>query len=332
MQLYEVLLVSAQNPTLWEAIAIALFPYGLFSARPTATDVPVNSFYYATDTAVLYQAQAGSWVAIVAGAGSGDVVGPASAPDEAPVVFDGTTGKLIKAGGPFGDVVGPASATDQAPVIFDGTTGKFVMEGGPFGDVVGPASVPDGVTVLFDGTTGKLLKAGAAPGGGGALTLIETITVTGAAVTEISFASTLDGDTDANYIIQGAVVDGLVGFEKALSLRPNAVTSGQGSRYQGYADSVGAYGPNSRATMMCGMLMGVSGLVLFETLLRAKSGFPRAVTGTCSFGGGSRFGYLIYGGGWDDTTTNITELTVVCETANGIGVGSVFQLYKRQDS
>lgn len=48
----------------WESISIASSS-GLFSARPTAANLPNNSLYYATDTAILYQVQSGSWVAIV---------------------------------------------------------------------------------------------------------------------------------------------------------------------------------------------------------------------------------------------------------------------------
>ena len=43
-----------------------------------------------------------NWVNANAGAGSGDVVGPASATDNAVALFDGTTGKLIKDGGVLG--------------------------------------------------------------------------------------------------------------------------------------------------------------------------------------------------------------------------------------
>lgn len=67
-------------------------------------------------------------------AGSGDVVGPASATDGHLAVFDGITGKLLKDGGAAtagsGDVVGPASATDGHLAVFDGTTGKLVKDGG----------------------------------------------------------------------------------------------------------------------------------------------------------------------------------------------------------
>lgn len=59
--------------------------------------------------------------------------------------------------GGLGDVVGPASAVDGRAVLFDGTTGKLVKQAGG-APVIGPASATDGMPVLFDGTTGKLVK------------------------------------------------------------------------------------------------------------------------------------------------------------------------------
>jgi hypothetical protein len=167
-----------------------------------------------------------------AATGVGDVVGPASATNNAVSQFDGTTGKLIKSGPAIGtgannlvqldgtaklpavdgsqltnlptpvgvgDVVGPASATNNAFSQFDGTTGKL-LKNGPVagtgannlvrldgsaklpavdgsqltnlatatgvGNVVGPASATSNAVPQFDGTTGKLLKNGPAIGTG----------------------------------------------------------------------------------------------------------------------------------------------------------------------
>lgn len=53
-----------------------------------------------TDQVLTYNGT--NWVNATAGAGVGDVVGPATATDSAVVLFDGTTGKLIKDGGVLG--------------------------------------------------------------------------------------------------------------------------------------------------------------------------------------------------------------------------------------
>ncbi len=72
--------------------------------------------------------------------------------------IDGLTG-----GAAGGDVVGPGSAVDENIVVFDGTTGKIIKDSGvnlsAINDAVeGPGSSIDGHIVAFDGTTGKLIK------------------------------------------------------------------------------------------------------------------------------------------------------------------------------
>jgi hypothetical protein len=80
------------------------------------------------------------------------------------VLFDGTTGKLVKGGGKANAdlVTGPASSTDGTVVTFDGTTGKVVKASTKVtADIVtGPASATDNSVAVYDGTTGKLLKDG----------------------------------------------------------------------------------------------------------------------------------------------------------------------------
>jgi hypothetical protein len=80
------------------------------------------------------------------------------------VLFDGTTGKLVKGGGKVNAdlVTGPASSTDGTVVTFDGTTGKVVKASTKVtADIVtGPASATDNSVAVYDGTTGKLLKDG----------------------------------------------------------------------------------------------------------------------------------------------------------------------------
>jgi hypothetical protein len=74
----------------------------LTTAQRDAIATPLTgTVIWNTTTAQLERYGTSSWAAL-AGAGSGDVVGPASATDGAPALFDGTTGKLIKNSTPTG--------------------------------------------------------------------------------------------------------------------------------------------------------------------------------------------------------------------------------------
>jgi ribosomal protein L14 len=130
--------------------------------------------------------------------GFGDVIGPASATDNAVARYDGITGKLIQNsvvliddlgaitgvttinGDPIGNVDGPVSSTDNAITRWDGATGRLVQNSvvlisdagaitgvttlngsaipSPIGDVVGPASATDNAVARYDATTGKLIQ------------------------------------------------------------------------------------------------------------------------------------------------------------------------------
>jgi hypothetical protein len=131
-------------------------------------------------------------------AGSGDVVGPASAVNNRVAFFDGTTGKLLKdsgltlSGSNTGDQDLSSYATTAAVAagyqpldaqltsiagisyggnalklvrVNAGETGfELVAAGGGSGDVVGPAASVDSEIAVFDSTTGKLLKRASASG------------------------------------------------------------------------------------------------------------------------------------------------------------------------
>jgi hypothetical protein len=82
---------------------------------------------------------------------AGYVVGPDSSTDGGVVVFDGTTGKVLKDAG-FVPVDGPDSSTDGGVVIFDGTTGKVIKDSGEtLSDVLSDVStLQDDVGTLQD--------------------------------------------------------------------------------------------------------------------------------------------------------------------------------------
>lgn len=72
-EIFALILVSAQNPTLFEAIAAYLFLSGTAALRPSESDVPLNALYFETDTEELFQNISGTWtqIASVGGGGGG---------------------------------------------------------------------------------------------------------------------------------------------------------------------------------------------------------------------------------------------------------------------
>ena len=171
--------------------------------------------------------------------GSGDVVGPSSATDNAVVRFDGTTGKLIQdsvvtiadtSGNMAGVgtlntrtianwVDGPASATDGRVVVYDGTTGKLVKNGTKLeADVVaGPASATSGRIAVYNGTTGKLLQDG---------TKLEADVVAGPASATSGWVAVYNGTT-------GKLLQDGTKLETDLATGPASSTSGNIASFNG---------------------------------------------------------------------------------------------------
>jgi hypothetical protein len=122
------------------------------------------------------------------------VEGPASAVTaDRLVVFDGTTGKLVKQGSKSEAtlVEGPATATSGRVAVYDGTTGKLLQDGTKLEVdlVTGPASVTAGRIAEFSGTTGKVIAQGSVPIS--SLLLLSGGTMTGAIVTNSQIETTL---------------------------------------------------------------------------------------------------------------------------------------------
>jgi len=82
------------------------------------------------------------------------------------VIFDNTTGKLVKDSGKkvsdFGDVSGPGSSTNNRVASFDGLSGKLIKDSGvlvsELGDVNGPGSSVANRIATFSNLSGKLIK------------------------------------------------------------------------------------------------------------------------------------------------------------------------------
>ena len=71
MPVFALFLMSADNPTLFEAIAAYLLLSGTHSARPSAANAPLGAYYFETDTGETYQNQASTWVLVAINSSSG---------------------------------------------------------------------------------------------------------------------------------------------------------------------------------------------------------------------------------------------------------------------
>ena len=135
------------------------------------------------------------------GSGSGDVVGPASATDGAPVVFDGTTGKVLKAGpapfsGNYADLTGrPTLGTAAAAAT------------GDFATAAQGALAADALPMSGGTMTGAIVFAG----GQTWPTFNQSTTGNAATATNLATARTIGGvsfDGSANINLPGVNAEG----------------------------------------------------------------------------------------------------------------------------
>lgn len=129
-----------------------------------------NDAGYLTDApsdGSLYGRKNGAW-SVFSGAGSGDVVGPASAVDGDAVLFDGTTGKLIKDGGSFGSLVratvltGLSTATSAVITATDTVLGALGKLQAQITDNLLPKGYIDGLRLVWVSSTALTVTSGAA--------------------------------------------------------------------------------------------------------------------------------------------------------------------------
>jgi hypothetical protein len=142
----------------------------------------------------------------------------------------------------------------------------------------------------------------------------------------------LDGDEDEEYQLITRIVNNYNGPVNYY-LRPNNDSTAGHYGYQdlnGDNTSVAAY----RGTESGIYLTGVGALneVFFsKTILYSKSGYVRTalVSAESSISGTTVGGIWLNGFSWNNSADNITSLQVFTEVANGLGVGSVIELWKK---
>jgi hypothetical protein len=130
---------------------------------------------------------------IVLSTGTGDVVGPASATDEALARFDSTTGKLIQNGAITMSDTGALTFPDNVRQTFNPGADAAGLN---VGSIAGDPGTPSNGDLWYDSTANELTaringSSVALGAGGGGRTLIAEVTPTG--VTTVTVASSISG-------------------------------------------------------------------------------------------------------------------------------------------
>jgi hypothetical protein len=139
---------------------IQLYRTATAAAAPTAGNLADGELAINTlDEKLYFKNSAGTVKLLASTAGSsGDVVGPGSATDSAPVAFDGTTGKLIKQAAVTGtgNVVLSTSPTLVTPILGTPTSGNLSNTTADGTNKVGYLNIP----YVTDKTTSYSLAVG----------------------------------------------------------------------------------------------------------------------------------------------------------------------------
>jgi hypothetical protein len=183
---------------------------------------------------------------------------------------------------------------------------------------VNTAGVSVGDALTFGGVTWGPVAAG------GGMVLIQTQTIAGAAVTDITFAG-LNGDVDKQYLMIGRVTNPLTPAGPGYELRPNNATTNLECE-RCFANPGGVF--STQASMqLCGA--GALSTSSFHAFIQAQTGMARTYQSFATDDRGTNDPAMrLMAGTWDESVTNITSLVVHCASAGGIGIGSEISLYK----
>jgi hypothetical protein len=171
---------------------------------------------------------------------------------------------------------------------------------------------------------------------GSALVLVQSQTVSGAAVQSVTFSG-LNGDSDRFYLLKIKLKKG-TSSNTSYYLRPNSVTTNLSSQmFAVYRanDGTGGQSNGPDSTIYIGGTSWASGTWDFNAYISAEKTVPRlfnirhdkwANNGTGA--GQTQLAMSSITGRWNETTTNMTSLQIYASVASGIAVGSEFHLYK----
>lgn len=193
---------------------------------------------------------------------------------------------------------------------------------------------PDQISEILDAAGDPFIRSSAASAGSpivsgfGGLQFVDKILVT-SAQTSVTFSG-LDGDADEVYLIQGRIIVPS-GGTPWFTWQPNSITTNQTS-VRFYANN-GSSATDGRNDL--GILQGVGGsTVSFYFTIWAKKN-PNGQSAPRNYRGDWRARYGsnteavgTMSGEWNETSTNITSIDIVSDTASKIGNGSEFTLYR----
>lgn len=154
---------------------------------------------------------------------------------------------------------------------------------------------------------------------------VTSTTVTGSAVTSVQITG-LDLDTDGMYIIFVNPVSASTDSWKSIHMTCNADTTATNyysQHLQGFGAAASAQNSNSG---ICLRHVAGEEYTGFIYITKTSGNKPMAVINNAAYPD-SNMAIVLRGWAWTGTA-NVTSLTWTSDTANSIGVGSTFKVYK----
>jgi hypothetical protein len=196
------------------------------SAVPTSGNLLSGELAININDGKLYFKNSGGTVTLLASSGgaSGDVVGPASATDNALVAFDGTTGKLVKQASTVTVAQGGTGQTTY-------TDGQLLI-GNTTGNTLTKATLTAGSGVSITNGSGSITIA--ATGSGGTVTTVSVVSANGLAGTVANATTTpaITLSTSVTGVLKGngtAISAAVSGTDYAPATSGTSILYGNGS-------------------------------------------------------------------------------------------------------
>ena len=155
-------------------------------------------------------------------------------------------------------------------------------------------------------------------------------TTLSAAATSVSITSLL-GDTDIMYKLLIRAINGAASG-CAYLIRPNGDSTASNYVTQwlySYSTSVTAAVTSAATGMYFGWVEAISEIFSTEAVLFSKKGYSRRANAFSQVVQGGFMSSLISSARWTNTADEITSIDIVASAANGLGIGTVIELWAR---